>query len=70
MAKHTIWAKSQGMTLCFGQSQKEKFGGNSQEAGIYRGLLLNICAEFFPVYCRITAISSHKVIRGVKFSIL
>jgi hypothetical protein len=58
------------MTLCFGRTQKEKFGRNSQEAGIYRGLLLNICADLFPDYCHITAISLHKVIRGVKFSIL
>jgi hypothetical protein len=70
MAKRTIWANSQGMALCFGRSQKEKFGGNSQEAGTYRVLLLNICADLFPVYCRITAISPHKVIRGVKLSIL
>lgn len=58
------------MILCFGRSQKEKFWRNSQEAGIYRGLLRNICAGLFPIYCLITAISPHKAIRGVKFSIL
>jgi hypothetical protein len=58
------------MTLWFGRVQKEKFGRNRQEARNYRGFFLNICADFFPDYCHITAISPHKVIRGVKFSIL
>jgi len=58
------------MILCFGRNQKKSFGRNSQEAGMYRGLLLNICADLFPVYCHITAIPPHKVIRWVKFSIL
>lgn len=70
MAQRTIWANSQGITFGFGRSQKEKFGINSQEAGIYRGSLLNICAEHFRLYCYITAVSPHNVIRGVKFSVL